>query len=106
MRSEKRQRTVRGDEWTFLSNHAHVLLCIAKEPAARLRDLADRVGITERAVQRIVADLEDAGHPPPRSLALAGSYPLIMGEGTRTLAMSIAMHSMSVVACDEDRYRP
>jgi DNA-binding MarR family transcriptional regulator len=44
--------------WTFLSNHAHVLLLIAKEPEIRLRDVAGRVGITERAVQRIVADLE------------------------------------------------
>jgi DNA-binding IclR family transcriptional regulator len=44
--------------WTFLSNHAHVLLLLAKEPEIRLRDVADRVGITERAVQRIVADLE------------------------------------------------
>ncbi len=44
--------------WTFLSNHAHVLLLIAQDPEIRLRDMADRVGITERAVQRIVADLE------------------------------------------------
>lgn len=48
--------------WTFLSNHAHVLLCIAHEPEARLREVAHRVGITERAVQRIVADLEEAGY--------------------------------------------
>jgi predicted DNA-binding transcriptional regulator YafY len=47
--------------WTFLSNHGHVLLCIAREPEIRLRDVAERVGITERAVQRIVVDLEDAG---------------------------------------------
>jgi DNA-binding IclR family transcriptional regulator len=44
--------------WTFLSNHAHVLLLIAKDPEVLLRDVAGRVGITERAVQRIVADLE------------------------------------------------
>lgn len=44
--------------WTFLTNHAHVLLCIAEDPHARFRDLAARVGVTERAVQRIVADLE------------------------------------------------
>lgn len=43
--------------WTFLSNHAHVLLIAAAEPEIRLREVADRVGITERAVQRIVADL-------------------------------------------------
>ena len=47
-----------GGGWTFLSNHAHVLLLLAKEPEIRLRDVAERVGITERAVQRIVADLE------------------------------------------------
>lgn len=48
--------------WTFLSNHGHVLLCIAREPEIRLRDVATRVGITERAVQRIVADLEHGGY--------------------------------------------
>jgi DNA-binding IclR family transcriptional regulator len=47
--------------WTFLTNHAHVLLCVAAEPDARLRDVADAVGITERAVQHIVADLAAAG---------------------------------------------
>ena len=48
--------------WTFLTNHAHVLLCIAADPQARIRDLADRVGITERAVQRIIFDLEESGY--------------------------------------------
>jgi DNA-binding MarR family transcriptional regulator len=48
--------------WTFLTNHAHVLLCIAVDPEVRLRDVAVRVGITERAVQRIVTDLEEAGY--------------------------------------------
>ncbi len=48
--------------WTFLSNHAHVLLCLAREPEILLSDVARRVGITERAVQRIVADLEAAGY--------------------------------------------
>lgn len=48
-----------GDEpgWTFLSNHMHVMLCITSNPTLRLREVADMVGITERAVQRIVADL-------------------------------------------------
>lgn len=48
--------------WTFLTNHAHVLLCIAEDPEARMRDLAEKVGITERAVHRIVDDLEAAGY--------------------------------------------
>jgi predicted transcriptional regulator len=45
-----------------LTNHAHVLLCLSREPEVRMRDIANLVGITERAVQRIVADLEAAGH--------------------------------------------
>ena len=49
-------------DWTFFTNHAHVLLCIARDPEIRVRDLAIRVGITERAAQRIVADLVDAGY--------------------------------------------
>lgn len=47
--------------WTFLSNHAHVLICLAREPDARMRDVALTVGITERAVQRIVAELVAGG---------------------------------------------
>ncbi len=46
--------------WTFFTNHTHVLLCLLTQPEARLRDIALRVGITERAVQRIVAELEEA----------------------------------------------
>jgi len=49
-----------GRHWTFLSNHGHVLVCLAADPEARLRDVAVAVGITERAVQKIVSDLEDA----------------------------------------------
>lgn len=48
--------------WTFLTNHAHVLLCVARDPQARIRDLAERVGITERAVQRIIVELEEEGY--------------------------------------------
>lgn len=48
--------------WTFLTNHGHVLLCLAQSPGITLRDVAVRVGVTERAVQRIVTDLEQAGY--------------------------------------------
>lgn len=47
--------------WTFLTNHSHVLICLARDPNLRLRDIAAEVGITERAVQGIVNDLEAAG---------------------------------------------
>ena len=48
--------------WTFLSNHSHVLICLAQDPTLRIQDLADRVEITYRAVQRILDDLEAAGY--------------------------------------------
>jgi DNA-binding transcriptional ArsR family regulator len=47
--------------WTFLSNHAHVLVCLALNPSARVRDLAEAIGITERGVQRILSELEQEG---------------------------------------------
>jgi DNA-binding IclR family transcriptional regulator len=57
MSSPDHQRT-----WTFLTNHAQVLLCLAATPDIRLRDVAERVGITERATQRILAELVEAGY--------------------------------------------
>ena len=49
-------------EWKFLTNHAHVLLCVAHEPEILLREIADAVGITERAAHRIIAELEEGGY--------------------------------------------
>ena len=49
-------------EWSFLTNHARVLVFIAHDPGARLRDLAGAVGVTERAAYGIVADLAEAGY--------------------------------------------
>ncbi|MBL8696457.1 MAG: winged helix-turn-helix transcriptional regulator [Planctomycetes bacterium] len=61
-RAAKSRSAVPAAPWTFLTNHAHVLLCIARDPQSRARDLATRVGITERAVHRILTDLEEAGY--------------------------------------------
>ena len=47
--------------WTFLSNHGHVLVCIARDSNVRVREIAQAVGLTERAVQRILSELEKAG---------------------------------------------
>jgi DNA-binding IclR family transcriptional regulator len=55
-------RQMTSADWTFLTNHAHVLICIVDEPEVRMRDIAEKVGITERAVQRIVRELEEAGY--------------------------------------------
>ncbi len=48
--------------WTFLSNHAHVLLALHRDPEARIRDVAAEVGITERAVLKILRELEEDGY--------------------------------------------
>jgi hypothetical protein len=48
--------------WPFLTNHAQVLVCIARDPGVRLREIGERVGITERAAHRIVVELADAGY--------------------------------------------
>ena len=54
-------KSEKDPSWTFLSNHSHVLICLAGDPSMRMRDVSVKVGITERAVQRIVAELESAG---------------------------------------------
>ncbi|MFN8526795.1 MAG: winged helix-turn-helix domain-containing protein [Chloroflexota bacterium] len=48
--------------WMFLSNHGHVLICVLRNPEILLREVAQRVGVTERAAQRIVSDLERSGY--------------------------------------------
>ena len=69
-------RNATSPDWTFLSNHAHVLICIAQEPEVRLREVAARVGITERAVQGIVADLEEAGYLSHKRMGRRNYYEL------------------------------
>ncbi len=68
----------RGD-WTFLSNHAHVLVCIDRDPTIRTRDIAAAVGITERATQAIVSDLVDAGYLTRRRDGRRNVYTVIVG---------------------------
>jgi Mn-dependent DtxR family transcriptional regulator len=58
----KRARGPSDSRWTFVTSHFLVLLCIAEDPNIRIADVAERVGITERAVQGIVADLADQGY--------------------------------------------
>ena len=62
--------------WTFLTNHSHVLICLHRDPALRTRDIAERVGITERAVQRIVAELEAAGVLTRQKVGRRNTYAL------------------------------
>lgn len=60
--------------WTFLTNHFHVLACIYRDPAIRLRDVAAMVGITERAAQSMVADLAHAGYVTRRRVGRRNHY--------------------------------
>ncbi|MCY7401240.1 MAG: winged helix-turn-helix domain-containing protein [Nocardioides sp.] len=53
---------MRQREWTFLSNYGHVLVSLSRDPDARMRDVAEAVGITERAVQQLVAELVGQGY--------------------------------------------
>lgn len=68
--------------WTFLTNHAHVLFCVAEDPGARHRDISRRVGITERAVQRIVSELADFGYLEVHKEGRRNSYRIV---GDKTL---------------------
>ena len=66
--------TIEAKPWTFVTSHTQVLLCIAQEPEARLRDVAERVGITERAAQRIVSDLVESGYVERRRIGRRNRY--------------------------------
>ena len=63
-----------GKPWRFVTNHTQVLLCIARDGDVRLRDVAEAVGITERAAQRIVADLIEAGFVERRRVGRRNRY--------------------------------
>jgi predicted ArsR family transcriptional regulator len=63
-------------DWTFLTNHAHVLLAIASNPTLRLRDIAAIVGITERTIVGILSDLEEAGYIEREKVGRRNQYVL------------------------------
>lgn len=63
-----------AEKWTFLTNYSHVLLCIAADPSIRIREVADKVGITERAAQRIVADLIEGGYLESEKVGRRNQY--------------------------------
>ncbi|MCK9518312.1 MAG: winged helix-turn-helix transcriptional regulator [Dehalococcoidia bacterium] len=84
------------DRWTFLTNHARVLLCIAEDPAIRLREMSARVGITERATQRILADLVDRGYVSRVRIGRRNNYEVhpempFRHEAERTLPIGVLL---------------
>jgi len=74
---------LQSDHWTFLSNHTHVLHCISFWPDIRIRDIAAKVQITERAVQRIVVDLERGGYLKRERVGRQNRYRLEPGRNLR-----------------------
>lgn len=73
----------RGPGWTFLTNHGHVLVALASDPDLRIRDVALRVGITERAAQRILHDLVEEGYVERRKLGRRNHYRLLLDRPLR-----------------------
>ena len=65
--------------WTFLTNHAHVLLVVRRDPHARLRDIAAAVGVTERAVQLILDDLAATGYVRRTKVGRRNEYEVLGG---------------------------
>jgi DNA-binding MarR family transcriptional regulator len=72
--------------WTFLTNHTQVLLCLARDPDMRLRDVADEVGVTERAAQRILADLVEAGYVERNRVGRRNHYTVDRDHAMRHVA--------------------
>ncbi|MGO9815389.1 MAG: helix-turn-helix transcriptional regulator [Isosphaeraceae bacterium] len=91
--SERRNAT--NLDWTFLSNHAHVLICIAQEPEVRLHEVAARVGITERAVRRIVGDLEEGGYLSSSREGRRNRYEVHLDRPLRHSVSRIFRHNRS-----------
>ena len=69
--------------WDFLTNHAHVLLCVAHDPGIRLRDIAAAVGITERAAHRILSQLVEEGYVLRERQGRRNRYQVVAGRPMR-----------------------
>ena len=69
--------------WTLLSDHGHVLVCLALDPEVRMRDIAVQVGITERAVQIIIRDLTDAGLVTASKVGRRNRYTVVRSQRFR-----------------------
>jgi predicted ArsR family transcriptional regulator len=69
--------------WHFVTSHTQVLLCLQRDPGVRLRDVAETVGITERAAQRVVTDLVDAGYVTRERIGRRNRYVLDLRRAMR-----------------------
>ncbi len=75
-KTARKPRPSKSDEarWTFLTNHSHVLICLSIDPDMTLREVSNRVGITERSVQRVLAELEAGGYLERERLGSRNRY--------------------------------
>ena len=80
---KKTNKSAEGHAFTYLTNHSHVLVALDTDPELRVRDLALMVGITERAVQRILSDLEDAGVIKIEKLGRRNRYRIVRSAKLR-----------------------
>jgi predicted transcriptional regulator len=78
-------------EWKFLTNHGLALLCIAADPGVRLRDIADRLSITERAAHRIVSALVDSGYVTRERVGRRNTYEVRGDLAIRTLERDVQL---------------
>lgn len=79
----ERMASTETHRWTFLTNHSHVLILLSQHPAMVLREVAAHVGITERAVQRIIADLEAAGCIEIEKMGRRNRYRILNSQSLR-----------------------
>lgn len=85
--------------WSFLTNHAYVLRCLALEPEMTMREAAERIGITERAVQRIVTELEEAGYLVRQRSGRRNRY--VVREGRPRRAMDAGLRLGELLGIDD-----
>ncbi len=85
--------------WGFVTNHAYVLRCLALKPEMTMREAAERIGITERAVQRIVAELEEAGYLLREREGRRNRY--VVREGVPRRAMDAELPLRELLGLDD-----
>jgi DNA-binding MarR family transcriptional regulator len=87
-------------EWKFLTNYGLALLCIAGDPGVRLRDIADRLGITERATHRIVSGLVDSGYVMRERNGRRNSYEVRSDLAVPTLERDVQLGDLLALVGD------
>jgi DNA-binding Lrp family transcriptional regulator len=78
-RDQQQDTSPTAPRWDFLTNHAHVLMCVAHDPGIRLRDIAAAVGITERAAHRILSQLVEEGYVLRERQGRRNRYEVVAG---------------------------